>query len=112
SYPDCLHQNHLHRLRRRTDVIAPEFVAFWLEAAFLHLRIYGQVGNKTTIPNLSGSRLKDLVVPLPTMTEQIRIAGTLNALRSAVILREHEVTILRELKAATMANLFREGLYG
>ncbi len=58
--PGCLYQNHIHRLRRRTDEVDPSFVMYWLQAAFLQLGLYEGIGNRTTIPNLSAARLKDL----------------------------------------------------
>jgi type I restriction enzyme S subunit len=109
---DCFFQNHLHRLRRKTDEIEPEFVMYWMQAAFLRLGLYGGVGNKTTIPNLSGSRLKQLPVPAPPVWEQRAIAGVLSKLQARVELQGRVVATLKELKAATMAKLFREGLRG
>src|SRR5712664_3106424 len=105
-------KNHLHRLRRRTAEVVPEFVALWLQAAFLHFRVYGDVGNKTTIPNLSASRLKDLLVPQPRRGEQELVAAVLGALQRAVILQERKVARLKELNAATMVKLFHEGFRG
>ncbi len=108
----CLYQNHLHRLRASAPTVAPAFVMYWLRAAFLHLGLYGGIGNRTTIPNLSGARLKQLPIPLPPIKEQDGIARVLDRLQQAVVLQERTVATLRELKAATMAKLFREGLRG
>jgi type I restriction enzyme S subunit len=112
SDPDCLYQNHVHRLRRKNDEVVPEFVALWLQAAFLHFRIYGEIGNKTTIPNLSASRLKDLHVPLPKPREQAAISSSLRTVQKSVVMQEGRVAALRKLKTATMSKLFREGLRG
>ncbi|MBI3304029.1 MAG: restriction endonuclease subunit S [Deltaproteobacteria bacterium] len=108
----CLYQNHVHRLRSRSADIAPDFVMYWMQAAFLHLRLYGGVGNKTTIPNLSGARLKQLPIPVPPLPEQRAIAAVLSKIQAAVEVQNKIVTMLKELKAATMAKLFREGLRG
>jgi type I restriction enzyme S subunit len=105
-------QNHVHRLRRKTDGIIPEFVMYWLQAGFLHLRIYGGVGNKTTIPNLSGTKLKQLLMPVPPLSEQKAIAAILSKVQDAIEIQEKIVAKLRELRSATMAKLFREGLRG
>jgi type I restriction enzyme S subunit len=110
--PDCLYQNHIHRLRRRTPEIEPEFVMYWMQAAFLSLRLFGGAGNKTTIPNLSGARLKALFAPKPTVPEQREIAGVLARIQQAVELEDRRIKALKELKAATMAKVFREGLRG
>ena len=109
---NCLYQNHLHRLRAMSADVVPAFVMYWLQAAFLHLALYGGVGNRTTIPNLSGARLKQLAIPPPPVSEQAGITTVLSMLQQAAIVEERIVAALKELKAAAMAKLFREGLRG
>src|SRR6266540_3437221 len=33
-------QNHIHRLRALSSTVDPEFVMYWLQAAFVHLGLY------------------------------------------------------------------------
>ncbi len=108
----CLYQNHIHRLRAKKSDISSDFVMYWMQAAFLHLRLYGGVGNRTTIPNLSGARLKSLHIPLPPVPEQRAIAAVLTKIQASVEVQDKIIATLKELKAATMAKLFREGLRG
>jgi type I restriction enzyme S subunit len=75
----CCYQNHLHRLRPIRDVVYPLFYMYWMQAAHLLFGLYGGTGNKTTIPNLSQSRLKSFVLPLPPLPEQQEIASVLSA---------------------------------
>lgn len=110
--PGCLYQNHVHRLRARRTDIDPLFVMYWMQAAFLHLRLYGGVGNRTTIPNLSAARLKQLPLALPSTAEQKAIAAALAQIQAGVDTQHRLVERLKELKAATMTKLFREGLHG
>lgn len=110
--PGCLYQNHIHRLRRKTDEVDPLFVMYWLQAAFLQLGLYEGIGNRTTIPNLSGARLKSLPVPVPRVREQNAVAAILSKLHEAVETMAGRVTALKDLKAATMARLFLCGLHG
>jgi type I restriction enzyme, S subunit len=109
---NCLFQNHLHRLRAKTPHVYPEFVMYWMQAALLHLALYGGIANKTTIPNLSGGRLKRLPIPLPELKEQQAIAHVLSRIRAAIQVHDMTIVKLKELKAATVAKLFREGLNG
>lgn len=108
----CLYQNHIHRLRRKTDDVDPSFVMYWIQAAFLQLGLYEGIGNRTTIPNLSGARLKALPIALPARPEQSAIARVLSTLQEAVEIEAKRVAALKELKAATMAKILREGLRG
>lgn len=66
----CLYQNHIHRLRKLNDHIVPEFYMYWLQCAFKVFQIYSGQESNTTIPNLSGTRLKSCMVPLPPIEEQ------------------------------------------
>jgi len=75
----CLYQNHIHRLRWLSDNVVPDFYVYWMQAAFQVFESYSGQESKTTIPNLSGSRLKSFTVPLPPVEEQGRIASDLKA---------------------------------
>lgn len=54
--------------------------------------------------------LESLLLPLPPKVEQRRIAGVLAKLEAAVEVQDRVARTLRELKIATMAKVFREGL--
>ncbi|BCX05871.1 MAG: restriction modification system DNA specificity subunit [Candidatus Roseilinea sp.] len=77
--PLCLYQNHLHRLRSLREDVFPFFYMYWMQAAWTLLGLYGGSGNKTTIPNLSQSRLASFLIPLPPLPEQREIARILQA---------------------------------
>jgi type I restriction enzyme S subunit len=106
------YQNHLHRLRAKTEGIVPEFVVHWLHAAFTQMGLYEGVGNKTTIPNLSRARLSQLPIPKPDPNEQRRLAAILNDLQRATDTESRAGGKLAALKSATVTKLFREGLRG
>jgi type I restriction enzyme S subunit len=56
--------------------------------------------------------LEYLLVPVPPLPEQRAIAAVLSKIQAAVEVQDKIVATLKELKAATMAKLFREGLRG
>jgi type I restriction enzyme S subunit len=90
-------QNHLHRLRPKTGQIVPRFYVYFLQSAFTQLGLFEGAGNKTTIPNLSRSRLAAFDVPKPPLEEQKRIVQTLGAVRELVSLKNLEIEHLEEL---------------
>lgn len=105
-------QNHLHRLRPRTDEVDPRYYVFFLHSAFTQLGIFEGAGNKTTIPNLSSSRLAALEVPSPPLREQQAVVAVLGKVREAELLHEKLRAGACELKRAAMEQVFRLGICG
>lgn len=63
-------------------------------------------------PRASLTDVERYEVAVPPLPEQRAIAAVLTKLQQAVELQEKTVATLKELKTATMAKLFREGLHG
>jgi type I restriction enzyme, S subunit len=98
-------QNHLHRLRPKRDDVAPRFYVFFLQSAFTQLGIFQGAGNKTTIPNLSSSRLAALEVPHPPLPVQEVIVQALGVLREAIDIQTDTLNALGELLQRLLRDL-------
>lgn len=105
-------QNHLHRLRPIVEDVEPRFYVYFLQSAFTQLGLFDGAGNKTTIPNLSRSRLAALEVPLPTLDEQRAIVAALRRVREAIKTEDQLITLAQDLKRTSMRILFTHGLRG
>ena len=105
-------QNHLHRLRPIVEEVEPRFYVYFLQSAFTQLGLFDGAGNKTTIPNLSRSRLAALEVPLPTLDEQRAIVAALGRVREAIKTHDQLITLAQDLKHTSMRILFTHGLRG
>ena len=105
-------QNHLHRLRPIVEEVEPRFYVYFLQSAFTQLGIFEGAGNKTTIPNLSRSRLAGLEVPQPKIDEQLAIVAALSRIRKAIKTHAQSVELAQDLKRAAMQTLFTRGLRG
>jgi type I restriction enzyme, S subunit len=91
--------------------VAPEFLLFSLKAHKDRLmREVGTAAHGTR--RMAGSAIEDFTISLPPLGEQRATAAALRSMYEAVEVQEKIVAGLRELKAATMAKLFREGLRG
>jgi len=73
------YQNHLHRLRAKREGVDPDFIMYWMRNAMLLRNLYRGAANRSTIANLSKSRLKSFVVPFPPFQQQLEIAKCLKA---------------------------------
>jgi type I restriction enzyme S subunit len=107
----CLYQNHLHRLRAKGDKADPQFGVYWLWYAFEVAKLYFGRGNVTTIPNLSQSKLAELPMALPPLSEQKKIAHILSTVQRAIEAQERIIQTTTELKKALMHKLLTEGLH-
>ena len=97
-------QNHLHRLRPIEDV-EPRFYVYFLQSAFTQLGIFEGAANKTTIPNLSRSRLAALKVPRPPKHEQQAVVQELSQVRKATDLYRRKTVLLDELFKSLLRKL-------
>jgi len=104
------YQNHLHRLRVKNEQLVPVFFMYWMIYCFQYTNFYGGIGNKSTIPNLSKSRLSSLKFPLPIIAEQEKISQILSLLSDVLNKQNQIIQNLQELKKALMQKLFTEGL--
>lgn len=101
----CLYQNHLHRLRSKSDDVLPDFALHWFWFAFEFGGVYFGRKNDTTIPNLSKSRLGELLMPRPKKEEQARIAAAISAIWQQARERQKQAELYAELKDAVTADL-------
>ncbi len=106
---EIAYQNHLHRLRRKSSNVEHSFFALWMEYAIKQKGLYISNANRTTIPNLSGSRLKNFVFPLPPPSEQKKIAYVLSVVQEAKEKTEAVIEATKQLKKSLMKYLFTYG---
>jgi type I restriction enzyme S subunit len=112
--PLCLYQNHLHRLRPKIADVESGFFLYWMNAAYRVFALYQGAESRTAIPNLSGSRLKTFVAPLPPLGEQRRIVAHLDQVQqkgsSLKQAQDGTDAELRRLEQAILDRAFRGDL--
>lgn len=105
--PDAVFASYLIRLRAKT--VDPGFLYYFTRSQLYWSQVDAHKGDKLK-GGISGSVLTTIKHPFPPAVEQRAIARVLSELESRVLLEHRCVAGLRELKAATTAKLFREGL--
>lgn len=105
--------NHM-TIMRITDPegIDPHFLAlylFWFWVTGSARLICRRHVNQASI---GLERMRQIAIPHPPLFEQRAISTVLSKIQSAVEVQDKIIAKLKELKAATMAKLFREGLRG
>jgi type I restriction enzyme S subunit len=98
-------------LQPHKDEADYQYIGFLLHtSAFLSYAVATTSG--INHPLTSWADIARFSYPVPPVQEQRAIAGVLSNIQAAVEVQGKIVAALKELKAATMATLFREGLRG
>ena len=104
---ECYFQNHIHRLRAKTDDIISIFYMYWLQLAIGLRNTYGTFGNRTTIPNLSGKTLSLFQLPKPKKSEQNNIDTKLSTIDRKIEHHEAKKSALQDFFKTAMGELMR-----
>ena len=66
----CFFQKAVHRVRCNTDIVLPEYLAWWFRFHSQHNGFEDIIGSKSTIAHLPGVKLKALEIPIPEIDLQ------------------------------------------
>ena len=104
--PDCLHQNHIFRIRSNRDVLVPEFFSLVVESDIAK-RYFNRVAKRTTnLASTNKTQVRAFQFPLPPTTdEQRQIVAIMQAAKSklAGLIRKEQA--LAQLKKSLMHDL-------
>ena len=104
--PDCLHQNHIFRIRPNRDLLEPAFYAMVVESDIAK-RYFSRVAKRTTnLASTNKTQVRAFRFPLPpTMGEQRQMADVAEQSKSLCTALSHKETVLRTLKSSLMHDL-------
>lgn len=104
--------SYLVRLKLDRNRVDPAYLTYYLNWSPTQRRLKTLASRGVSQANISASKLKDFEVSLPPIEEQRAAAAVMSKLQEALDVQTRIVATLKELKAATMSKIFREGFRG
>jgi type I restriction enzyme, S subunit len=81
---DCVHQNHVIRVRPNSRLILPEYLNTYFNSPVGRDQMLERSRTTSGLFNLSVGRIKNIELPLPPLPEQRRIVAYLDDLQAKV----------------------------
>lgn len=103
--PNCLHQNHIFRIRANRELLDPRFFAYVVESDIAK-RYFMRVAKRTTnLASTNKTQVRAFRFPVPPVPEQQQIAGIISAAKATLqgYIRKEEA--LNQLKRSLMHDL-------
>jgi type I restriction enzyme, S subunit len=108
--PPSVFASYLIRVRAKAEIDAG-FLSYFFRSDAYWRQVNAQK-NANLKKGVSGSLLKTLIVPVPSLPEQRKIAAVLGLVQRAIEQQERLIALTTELKKALLHKLFTEGLRG
>jgi type I restriction enzyme S subunit len=101
----CLHQNHVFKVRPQDGVLQSEYLAYVSASPYGKAFFVRASKQSTNLASINSTQLKSFPLPLPDFDEQTRIYNTID--RGDRVLAEHQLYLkkLRSLKTGLMQDL-------
>jgi len=99
--PDCVHQNHILKVRINPDVALPHFVLEYMHTAPARNYFRSRAKQTTNLASINSNDLRGLPLPLPPLDVQGRIVGMVSKRRA-------EIAAARQAAAKKSAQIAQE----
>ncbi|MFB0843378.1 restriction endonuclease subunit S [Paenibacillus oleatilyticus] len=70
---DCIHQNHVFRARLNSELISPKYIAYYSQTKLAKNYFYKNAKQTVNLASINMTVLSNLVIPIPSQLEQIKI---------------------------------------
>lgn len=102
---DCIHQNHVFRVRTNRSTLLPEYLAFHSESFYGKRYFLLSSKQSTNLASINSTQLRRYPVALPPLEEQARIVERLAAANAERLALTRTVAKLRAQKLGLMQDL-------
>lgn len=103
--PNCIHQNHVFRVRIDRTMIIPEYLAFLVGSDYGKSYFMKCAKQTTNLASINSTQLKAFPVLLPPQNEQIAIVKILNSVNEKIKKEQETLVNLQTLKQGLMQSL-------
>jgi type I restriction enzyme S subunit len=102
---DCLHQNHIFRVRADRSQLDPRFFSLVVESDIAK-RYFNRVAKRTTnLASTNKTQVRAFPFPLPPLKEQEQIADVMGASKATLRALKSKCAVLEQLKKSLMHDL-------
>lgn len=103
---NCVHQNHVFRVRTDATSLLPHYLAFYSESAYGKKYFLQSSKQSTNLASINSTQLKAYPIALPDPGEQQEIVQRLQSIGHRIDTLTAEADKLRSQKLGLMADLF------
>jgi type I restriction enzyme S subunit len=104
---NCLHQNHIFAVRPRIEVLRSQFLAHVMSSGYGRAYFTATSKQSTNLASTNSTKVRNLPIPLPSLSEQDRILLSLDRETKrvdALVAKVREaIDLLNELRTALIA---------
>jgi len=98
--PECVHQNHVIRIRPNQELVDPEYLNLYLNSPCGQMQMLERSRTTSGLYNLSVGRIKTIKIPVPLKSVQLNIVNHLNLLQARITsLKSLQSEIEQDLEA-------------
>jgi type I restriction enzyme S subunit len=101
----CVHQNHVFRVRPRSEMLRSQFLAYWSQSAFGKKYFVLSSKQSTNLASINSTQLHKFPISRPGLWEQEFVEVRHGASHHQLAKLQEEITKLRQLKAGLMQDL-------
>ena len=102
---DCVHQNHVFRVRTDSSSLLPDFLAFYSESSFGKKYFLISSKQSTNLASINSTQLNAYPIALPSREEQQAIIERISAANGRIEQMKSEAGKLRNQKSGLMHDL-------
>lgn len=103
--PDCLHQNHVFRVRCYTNLLLPDYLALISASPYGKRFFVLNSKQSTNLASINSTQLKSFPIPLPNVEEQQQLIDIFKKKTAVLDTHQNHLAKLQTLKKGLMQDL-------